>query len=174
VTIIRTASPVCLAIAAALLVTAAQAAPARGSLQQLLMRQYSGAVPPPEELPPVRSPKPYRAVVEKPCDESECTLKFGKVAPSRLLEISNVSCITIQNESDDGKFFVLSKSARLDKPQPIIAILPATGIAGTTVTTSQPGPFYIDAGESPFLSASSPGSGIGMICTLSGTLWRTD
>jgi len=164
--------PVCLAVVAALvLISAAQAAPSH--LQQSFPAQMSGPMQP-EVLPTVHSPRPYREAMEKPCNESECALKFAKIADFRLLEISNVTCITIQEPADNSKFFVLSKGANLTKPRSIIAVLPATGIAGTSVTTSQSGPFYINAGESPFLSATSPAAGYGMICTISGTLWRTD
>ena len=168
------AKPHCIAaVAAALLVTGAQAAQPSHALQEMFTARTSGPAQP-KVLPTVHSPRPYREAIEKPCNESECFLKFAKIADFRLLEISNVSCITIQDPADDSKFFVLSKSANLTKPRSIVAVLPATGIAGTAVTTSQSGPFYIDAGESPFLSATSPATGYGMICTISGTLWRTD
>lgn len=150
----------------------AQAAPLRGS-QQLLTAQGAETMPP-EALPAVHSPHPYREVARKPCNEAECTLKFSKIENSRLLEISNLSCITFQAEDDTGKFFVLSKSADVSKLKPLVAILPATNVAGNIVTTNMPGPYYFDAGETVYVSASSPANGVAMICTLSGTLWRTD
>lgn len=152
--------------------TTADAASRLGA-PQFLMAPDAGASPP-EALPKVHSPRPYREAIERPCNESECTLKFAKVGNLHLLEISNVTCITVQSPEDVSKFFVLSRSPNLTKVRSLIAILPATGIAGNTITTSQSGPFYVDAGESPFLSASTPASGIGMICTISGTLWQTD
>ena len=83
----------------------------------------------------------------KPCKETECSLKFEAIADLRLLEISNVTCIAIQSEDDTGKFFVLSKSKNLNKLDQLIAILPVTNFAGSSVTTSQAGPFYFNAGK---------------------------
>jgi hypothetical protein len=125
-------------------------------------------------LPPAHSPRPYRQVVAKPCKEAECSLEFEAIADLRLLEISNVTCIAIQSEDDTGKFFVLSRSKNLNKLDQLIAILPVTGIAGNSVTTSQAGPFFFNAAETPFITASTVGGGTAMICTISGTLWRTD
>jgi hypothetical protein len=159
-------------LAAALLVAGAHAAPSR-NLPQLLTEPVSGPAPP-EALPPVRSPRPYREVAHKACDESERTLKFDKIGDFRLLEISNLTCITIQSPDDTGKFFVVSKGANLNKLRSIIAVLPVTGISGSTITASHSGPFYFDAGEAPFISTSTPAGGYAMICTISGTLWRTD
>src|SRR5215467_12377680 len=78
-------------VAATLLVAAAEAAPSR-NLPQLLTAPVPGPAPP-EALPVVHSPRPYRAVSHKACDASECTLKFARIADFRLLEISNLTCI---------------------------------------------------------------------------------
>ena len=139
----------------------------------MLSGQTFGAMPP-EVLPAAHSPRPYRQVVAKPCKDQECSLAFATIADFRLLEISNLTCIAVQSEDDTGKFFVLSRSKNLNKLDMLIAVLPATGVAGTLVTTSQAGPFYFNAGETPFVSASTVGGGYGMDCTISGTLWRTD
>jgi hypothetical protein len=166
--IVRSCSAI---LAAAFLIDGAQAALSRG-IPALLAGQTSGASPP-ELLPAVHSPRPYRQVVWKPCKETECSLKFEAIADLRLLEISNVTCIAIQSEADSGKFFVLSKSSNLNKLYLLIAILPVTSFAANSITTSQAGPFYFNAGETPYVSASTVGGGYAMICTISGTLWQT-
>ena len=159
-------------ILAAALLVAGSPAVARG-VPALLAGKSFGASPP-EVLPAAHSPRPYRQVVVKPCKEQECSLAFETIADLRLLEISNVTCIAIQSEDDTGKFFVLSRSKNVSKLDALIAVLPVTGIAGNSITMSQAGPFFFNAGETPFLSASTVGGGYGMICTISGTLWRTD
>jgi hypothetical protein len=166
--IVRSCSAI---LASTLLIDGAQAALSRG-IPALLVGQTSGASPP-ELLPEVHSPRPYRQVVWKPCKETECSLKFEAIADLRLLEISNVTCIAIQSEADSGKFFVLSKSSNLNKLYLLIAILPVTSFAANSITTSQAGPFYFNAGETPYVSASTVGGGYAMICTISGTLWQT-
>ena len=168
----RQLKSLCAALAMIVPTTAVRAAPPRG-MPGLFAGQVANASPP-EALPPAHSPRPYRQVVAKPCKESECSLAFATIADLRLLEISNLTCIAVQSEDDTAKFFVLSRSKNLNRLDQLIAILPATGIAGTLVTTSQAGPFYFNAGETPFVSASTIGGGYGMDCTISGTLWRTD
>jgi hypothetical protein len=165
--------PVCLIVVAALvLISVAEAAPPH--LQQMFTAQMSGPAPP-EVLPPVHSPRPYREAAKKPCDETDCFVKFDKVADFRLLEISNVSCINLQQEDNPSNFFVLTKSTNLNKPNAIVAVLPslATG-AGGIITTNLSGPYYFNAGERPFVYSQANPVGVAMICTISGTLWRTD
>lgn len=127
-----------------------------------------------EALSAVHSPRPYREVARKACNETECTVKFSKVENSRLLEISNLSCITFQSEDQTGKFFVLSRNPDVSKVKSLVAILPAMDVSGGNVTANVSGPYYFDAGETAFVYGHSTGTGIAMICTLSGTLWRTD